>query len=80
MPTYKISIEYALAFDLDLTIEAKDRATALGIGNEAANDAGLWSAIRERFAAYSPEYAGGEVEVTDVRVERTLRPTGAGAK
>ena len=72
MPRYKVRVEYALAFDLDLEIEATDRAGAVQQAGEATGDAGIWSAIRDQFAAYRPRYAGGDMEVTDMRVLRTL--------
>ena len=73
MPRYKVRVEYALAFDLDLEVDARDRAAAVSAGWAATDNAAVWDAIREQFADYRAEYTGGDMEVTDVRVERTVR-------
>ena len=73
MPRYKVRLEYALAFDIDLEIDARDRRAAVNVGLIATEDAAVWDAIRGQFAGYRAEYASGDMEVTDVRVERTVR-------
>ena len=73
MPRYKVRIEYAMAFDLDIEVEASDRYAAVGSAQGVADEAGLWSAIREQFAGCNPEFAAGDMEITDVRVVNTLR-------
>ena len=73
MPKYKVRVEYALAFDIDLEVDARDRHAAVIVGRTATEDAGIWDAIREQFADYRPEFGGGDMEVTDVRVQHTVR-------
>ncbi len=80
MPRYKVRVEYALAFDIDLEIEARDRWAAVNRGWAMTENAAIWDAIREQFADYRPEYASGDMEITDVRVEQTLhRPSDTAA-
>lgn len=79
MPRYKVRVEYALAFDIDLEVDARDRRAALNARRTATEDAAVWDAIRKQFAGYRGEYASGDMEVTDVRIERILRLPPGGA-
>ena len=75
MPRYKVKVEYALAFDIDLEVEARNREAAIKVTRIATENAAIWDAIRGQFADYRPEYVDGDLDVTDVRIARTLRPS-----
>jgi len=68
MPTHRVRIEYALAFDLDLEVDAPDEDEAYGIAQHAVDHANLLERVRREFEEFQPSVINGEVLVTDLRV------------
>jgi len=68
MATYRVRVEYALAFDLDLEIETLEADDALNLAQGAVEHASLLEAIRGEFAGLHPSIAGSDIIVTDIRV------------
>jgi len=71
MATYRVRVEYALAFDLDLEVEALETDDALDLAQGAVDHASILEAIRSEFAGLHPSIAGSDVIVTDIRVVHT---------
>ena len=73
MATYRVRVEYALAFDLDIEVEAPDEGEAFGLAQQAVDQANLLESVRGEFRGLQPSITNGEVLVTDLRVTPTER-------
>lgn len=68
MATYRVRVEYALAFDLDIEVEAPDENEAFGLAQLVVDQANLLERVRGEFREFQPSITNGEVLVTDLRV------------
>lgn len=66
MAAYRARV--ALAFDLDIEVEAPDEGEAFGLAQQAVGQANLLESVREEFRELQPSITNGEVLVTDLRV------------
>ena len=73
MPTFPVLVEYAIACDLVIEVDAPSADEAIEAADERANDAALWDAIRSQFPGAEPRIVGGDVAITDVRLAEAAR-------
>ena len=73
MPAFPVLVEYAIACDLVIEVDAASADEAIETAAERANGALMWEAIRSQFPGAAPRIAGGDIAITDVRLAEPAR-------
>lgn len=68
MPRFQVLVEYAIACDLIIDVNAGSADEAIEQAGERTSEASMMDAILSQFPGASPRISSGETLVTDLRI------------
>jgi len=76
MPTRNVRVEYALAFDLMVEVDARDSDDAVEVAQRIVDNTDIWNAIKGAFGPHRVALSNADLIITDVAVQTpTLQAT-----